>query len=132
MDVKVSWKVSSDPETLVSAIARCKDQLIALAKQKHCMTRVGLLTYEAFAAGKLLQMLELSLQWTAAHDDTLNDVEIRMGRDNPYLPDLVADFSEFKLYRLAVLGDEMIRVVIEVDVGDTASQIFFGTIEMNS
>lgn len=128
MDVKVQWKVCSDPESLIAVIVACRDELVEVAKAKHRLTRVGLVSSEAFAGDKLLEMLQLSDKWKPLIE--VFEVTVRPNKRNPNAAVLVADMGQFKLYRSKVMGTEMIRVIVNADVGEDCVQTFYGTVEV--
>lgn len=126
MDVKLDWTISDDVETLVDSIIDCRKQLIKDCVFKHGM-RSRVLDCDAYASGKIIELLRLSTRWVECLDDLEEDLTVPTWRRQKKHTELVADFSSFRLHVSPVMGSD-IRVVMSFDVGDAAMQTWFGTV----
>ncbi len=131
MDYRTQWKISSEVETLVEAIVICKNGLVVGCKEKHGSTKVNLLSCDVYAGDKPLQLLGLSESWTPCVEFTEEDLITPLSRRQVKTTELMADFAAFKLHRMSVLGEDVIRVVnvFRVD-GHSAEQTMYGNVEL--
>jgi hypothetical protein len=130
MDAKLQWKISPNVNTLVDAIARCKQELMTAAFSKNGMG-TKLLTCDAYAGSQLLELLALSELWTPVCEITEEDLKTSVWRRQKKTTELVADFTVFKLHRMDVLGADAIRIITTFQVPDSsADQVWYGTVEI--
>lgn len=130
MDAKVQWKISPKVDTLVEAIVKCKQELVTAAFSKHGM-HTKLLTCDAYASSKMLELLELSELWTVCTEITEEDIKVPLHRRQKKSTELVADFTLFRLHRMDVLGEDAIRVVAVFQVPDSAADTsWYGNVEI--
>lgn len=129
MDVKARWRISADVEALVEVILQCRKQLITECMRKHGM-KTRLLSCDVYAGDKLIEMLSLSKRWRACMEMTEEDLRIPPSRRQKRTTTLLADFTDFKLHRMPVLGETDVRVLASFDVGDEADQAWYGNVEL--
>lgn len=130
MDAKVQWKISSNVDSLVDTIAKCKQELVTGAFSKNGMGS-RLLTCDVYAGPKLLELLMLSELWTPVCEMTEEDLIIPAHRRPKKTTELVADFTIFKLHRMDVLGESAIRVVAAFSIpGSSAEQTWYGNVKI--
>ena len=130
MDVKLQWSVSDDVESLVAAIVECKKQLYEAAQQKYG-PKTKLLSCDAYAGNKVLELLELSERWTACSEVIEHDASVPASRRLKQTTKMVADFAEFKLHRMTLLGKDDVRVIIIVLEPETNNDLtWIGNVEL--
>jgi hypothetical protein len=129
MDVKVQWKVSPNVEKLVGAIVRCRELLVDVAKQKHSLTRVGVVSCDAYADAKVVELLRLSDRWTNVKPQ-VDEVDARTGEKRVPTSEHVAGFEQFQLHSNPVMGEETVRVVLVAAVGEDHDHTFMGNVEL--
>ena len=132
MDAKVQWKVSEDVEGLVAAVVECRDQLKKICAQRNgCSTMLEPRDCNAFAGSKILELLQLSEMWSPCVEFTEEDMTIPLSRRQVKTTEFVADFSLFKLHRMDVLCEDVIRVVVVFLIdGGPQTQTYYGNVEL--
>lgn len=130
MDARAQWSVSSEVETLVNAIAECKQGLIDCVKKRNPYNRyLKTVACDAYASPKLVELLSYSQLWKAATEKPEGDEGDRR-RQSRSVSELVADFELFKLHRDEVIGDETIRLVMTFETSSSAPETFYGTVDL--
>jgi len=130
MDVKLKWKISSDVESLVETIVECRRLLVAGCAARN-KSKTNLLSCDAFAGHKLIELLQLSEMWSPCVEFTEEDLRTAPSRRQKKTTTLMANFSLFKLHCMEVLGEEAIRVVVECSSDDSVVvQTYYGNVEI--
>jgi hypothetical protein len=131
MDAHVEWKVSDDVEGLVAACVECKSLLTQAASQKY-RRPAQLNSCDVYAGDKLLELLQLSEKWTPCTELTEEDLVTPLRRRALKTTYLVADFGEFKLHRMSVMGTAAIRVIATFTVtnDDVADLLWYGNVNV--
>jgi hypothetical protein len=129
MDAKLEWVIDPEVEGLVNAVLQCRQQLVTQCVLKHGM-KAHLVSTEAYAGDKVLELFQQSVRWLPCMEMTEEDLSVPAHRRQKKTTELVADFASFKLHRMSVLGETDVRVVVTMDVGDIAEQVMFGNIAL--
>lgn len=130
MDATVQWQISSQVETLVESIVKCKQELVTAAFSKYGM-HTKLLTCDAYASVKMLELLQLSELWVPCMDMSPEDLRVPTYRRQKKATEHVADFTVFQLHRMDVLGEASIRVLATFEIADSAAeQLWYGNVEI--
>lgn len=126
MDCTVEWKVSSDVETLVEAIAECKRELT-----KACFAKCGranAVLCNVYASDKLLQLLKLAPTWKQIITDDEHARNVRIAEKDPLQKFWhFGDVGDFHVNRSHLCGDNY-RLIIEFDIDDVVPVVWFGDV----
>jgi hypothetical protein len=119
MDAVVKWRVSPNVDTLVAAVVECKKLLVEFVEQMHGSQHTNVVSCDAYAGSKVLELFQLSELWTPCVDPEEKSVSR-----------LVASFPLFKLHRLETMGEDQVRVVLVADVGEGHDLTYYGNVEL--
>lgn len=128
MDCTTWWAVEGGEAALLAAVGACIEGLVDVAKQKHNVRRPATLACDAYAQGKVLELLMLVDGLTSASPSRPERGDGAPGaKSDPSR--LVGTHPCFGLNELYTMGDD-VRVVLVADVGDDVPQSFHGTVKI--
>jgi len=108
MDETVEWVLSDDVNALVKVIAKVKNTFRLMVLKNSDKAKV--LTFDAYAPQKLFEFLKVADDWSTTDEgETL-------------------DFGTFKLHHDTVLSDDNIRIVIDIEHGDSHPSTMFADV----
>jgi hypothetical protein len=108
MDETVEWVLSDDVNELVKVITKVKNTFRLMVLKNSDKAKV--ITFDAYAPPKLFEFLKIAENWTTPDEG------------------LTLDFGTFQLHSDKVLSDDNIRVVIDIEHGDSHPSTMFADV----
>jgi len=131
MDEIVFWEVTGDVESLVSCILECMRKLEDACRKKY--GRATTETCDAYAAAKVLELLQLSEKWVPVVDFTEEDMTTSLRVRSSFCAKVsyrVAKLGDVSVHRDTIMPSDAIRVVSVLDTGRKPLRTMYGNVEL--